>query len=118
MGGNIGSGVGINFAPFREVSAVTYAFLVGYFTKYPASATALSSPGAFLMKMPLVSPTTASDLCDTFTVAFTGDSNLFQTLSVTFPVTPATNHFTASSSFTGFSVDNSAVKKTLKLSGT
>ena len=78
MGGNIGTGVGINFAPFREISSVVkFVYLVGYFTLYPASSSVISHPGAFLMKMPVSSPYTAADICDTFTVALTTDSILY-----------------------------------------
>ncbi len=75
MGGNFGPGVGIKFAPFRQVSSVTYAFLVGYFKKYPASSSSLSEEGAFLMKMP-ISGTSLSDICESFTVTLTSDTNL------------------------------------------
>ena len=42
MGGNMGTGVGINFAVFRGISPVEYVFLVGYFTIYPATSPAIS----------------------------------------------------------------------------
>lgn len=69
------------------------------------------------MKIPVTSPYPASDICDTFTVALTTDSNLFQT-TYTIPAAPATNHFTVSNSFSGFNVDNSAASKTLVISST
>jgi hypothetical protein len=70
------------------------------------------------MKIPVTSPYPASDICDTFTVALTTDSNLFQSLTVTIPTSPANNHFNADNSFSGFSGDNSAASKTLVISST
>jgi hypothetical protein len=127
MGGNIGPGVGINFAPFRQVSSETYAFLVGYFDKYPSTSTALSYPGGFLMKMPLplVPPatvTTATNICDTFTAVLGTDvTSLFQSNFVpgvaTIPGSFASTHFDENSSFSDFGSDTSSVK-TLVLSPT
>jgi hypothetical protein len=107
MGGNFGPGVGIKFAPFRQVSAVTYAFLVGYFKKYPASSSSLSDEGAFLMKMP-ISGTSLSDICESFTVTLTSDTSLIQVLTSPTIIVPSpiTNHFSilSSSLFWGFNV--------------
>lgn len=94
MGGNIGTGIFLYFAPFRTIVSGTYAFLVGYFSTYPSTATPLSKLGAFLMKIPL-SGTAAPDLCNTYTVSFTSDSNLFETnfaSAVAFTGTLAFNH--------------------------
>jgi hypothetical protein len=69
------------------------------------------------MKIPVSSSYPALDICDTFTVALTTDSNLFQT-TYTIPAAPATNHFTASNLFSSFSVDSSAASKNLVISST